>query len=225
MSWYELSEWWIDEVVDDPAYQEVVTPLLLDVLKPEPGARYLDLGCGEGRVMRTLQSTGSETIGVEISRDLAQHAAKVGPTVVANLPDLSFLEDDSSDGAYCVLVLEHIVDVATLFKEIARVVRPNGVFALVANHPIWTAPGSTPITDDTDGEVFWRSGDYFGSGFTDEPAGEGTIRFHHRSMAELLNVAATSGWTLEKMVEQPHHEFKDQAGIPRLLACRWRLVP
>jgi SAM-dependent methyltransferase len=175
--------------------------------------------------MRTLQSTGSEAIGVELSRDLAQHAAKVGPTVVANLPVLSFLEDDSSDGAYCVLVLEHIVDVATLFKEIARVVRPNGVFALVANHPIWTAPGSTPITDDTDGEVFWRSGDYFSSGFTDEPAGEGTIRFHHRSMAELLNVAATSGWTLEKMVEQPHHEFKDQAGIPRLLACRWRLVP
>jgi len=44
-------------------------------------------------------------------------------------------------------------------------------------------------------------------------------------MASLLNAAADAGWSLEEMVEQPHHNYEDQTGIPRLLACRWRLLP
>jgi hypothetical protein len=40
-------------------------------------------------------------------------------------------------------------------------------------------------------------------------------------MAMLLNAAADVDWHLEQMIEQPHHEFEEQAGIARLLACRW----
>jgi hypothetical protein len=83
---------------------------------------------------------------------------------------------------------------------------------------------STPITD-TDGEVFWRPGEYFSLGYTDQPAGGSTVRFHHRSMSDLLNAAARAGWALDEMIEQPHHDLEDQKGIPRLLACRWHLVP
>jgi hypothetical protein len=54
-------------------------------------------------------------------------------------------------------------------------------------------------------------------------AGESSVIFHHRSMSALLNAAADAGWSLQKMVEQPHHEYEEQAGIPRLLAVRWRL--
>jgi hypothetical protein len=42
-------------------------------------------------------------------------------------------------------------------------------------------------------------------------------------MSDLLHAAAEAGRCLEHMVEQPHHEIEDQVGIPRLLACRWRL--
>ena len=42
-------------------------------------------------------------------------------------------------------------------------------------------------------------------------------------MSVLLNGAADAGWSLEQMIERPHHEFYDQIGIPRLLACRWGL--
>jgi hypothetical protein len=93
---------------------------------------------------------------------------------------------------------------------------------LVINHPVWTAPDSTPITDD-DGETLWRPGEYFSNGTTEIPAGENTVTFYHRSMADIMNAASAAGWGLEHMVEQPHHEFEDQSGIPRLLACRWRL--
>lgn len=218
MSWSDLAEWWLSEIADDPAYPEVVTPLLADVLEPEPGRRYLDLGCGEGRVMRTLESSGAVVVGMDVNFDLA---AMAGVAAVAELPQIP-MRDSSYDGVYAVLTLEHIEDHVAFFAETARVVRPGGRLALVVNHPTWTAPESTPITD-TDGEVLWRPGEYFSSGMSELAAGEGTVVFHHRSMSDLLTAAATAGWHLERMIERPHHELEDQSGIPRLLACRWRL--
>ncbi len=218
MSWSELSEWWLSEVADDPAYEEVVTPLLLDALQPGEGSRYLDVGCGEGRVMRAVEERGSTVVGLDLSARLIQEA---GAGVVADLRRIP-MRDDFFDGVYSVLTLEHVAEHQAFFAEAARVTRPGGVLAIVINHPSWTAPGSTPITD-SDGEVLWRPGDYFSNGTSEVPAGEGKVVFHHRSMADLLNAAAHAGWRLEHTVEHPHHEFEDQAGIPRLLACRWRL--
>jgi SAM-dependent methyltransferase len=224
VSWSELTEWWLDEITEDPAYETVVTPMLLDVLEPRPDAVYLDLGCGEGRVMRVLAARGARPIGVEANPGLARLAAPTGPVVEATLPDLGFLRDDSVDGAICVLVLEHIEDHQRLFAEAARVVRPGGALALVMNHPFWTAPGSTPISHP-DGEVLWRPGAYFERGRMLEPAGGRDVEFHHRPTGDLLESAASAGWSLERLIEAPHHELADQAGIPRLMACRWRLLP
>ena len=224
MTWSELSEWWLAEIEEDRAYETVVTPMLLDVVRPEPGSTYLDLGCGEGRVMRAVTESGAVAHGVDLTLALARRAAVSGPVVVGRLPDLGFLRDDSYDGAFCVLALEHIEDEGRLFTEAARAVRPGGVLALVINHPYRTAPGATPISD-FDGETLWRPGDYFSSGTTLEPAGEMHVLFHHRNTATILESAAAVGWSLERFVEAPHHELVDQVGIPRLLACRWRLLP
>src|SRR5690606_8028911 len=141
-----------------------------------------------------------------------------------------FLGSDSVDGVVLVLVLEHIRDEEHVLAEAARVTRPGGVLALVINHPIWTAPGSTPIQDTT-GEILWRPGEYFSTGWSDEPAGEGTIRFHHRTISRLLNSAASAGWMLEEMVEEGVTDaqiertpgLRGQEHIPRLLGVRWRL--
>lgn len=224
MTWTDMGEWWLTELESDPAYEEVVTPMLLDILEPIPGALYLDLGSGEGRVMRIVQEQGGQVHGVEVNQILASRSSAIGPTIIARLPDLSFLRSDVYDGAYCVLVLEHVPDHEAFFSSAARVVKPGGTLSLVINHSVWTAPGSTPITD-SDGEVLWRPGAYFSEGFTDEPAGQAKVRFHHRPISTLLNSAAGSRWNLERMIETSHHELGDQPGIPRLLAIRWSLLP
>ncbi len=218
MPWSDAAGWWLAEIAADPAYEEVVTPLLLDLLAPEPDHLYLDLGCGEGRVMRRVATRGAQVAGVDLNLQLARRAG----AAVADMTALPF-GGDAFDGVYAVLVIEHVADHRRLFTEAARVVRPGGVMALVSNHPAWTAPGSTPISDGE--ETLWRPGCYFTEGATHIPAGETTITFYHRSMGGLLTAAAEAGWSLVRMVEVPHHQLDDQEGIPRLLGVRWRLLP
>ena len=172
--------------------------------------------------MRTMSDLGMSVVGIDLNEELAA-AADSAAVVIAETPPIP-MRDDTVDGVYSVLAIEHIVELAPLLMEVARVTRTRGVLAVVVNHPVWTAPDSTPITD-TDGEVLWRPGEYFSAGKTEISAREGTVTFHHRTMASLLNTAAEAGWSLEQMIEQPHHKLGDQTGIPRLLACRWRLLP
>lgn len=212
-----LASSWIAELRDDPAYEAVVTPLLLEMLRPEPDQKYLDLGCGEGRVSRIVRAVGAVVHGLDLNPILASHAS---PAFVARLPSIP-VADASYDGVFAVLAVEHVPDLRLLFEEARRVTDRGGVLTVVLNHPYWTAPGSTPIHDE-DGEVLWRPGEYLGGGAVRHTLGDGMVTFHHRDMATLLTTAAHSGWALEAMSETPHHDRSlVPDGVPRLLAIRW----
>jgi len=217
------SDWWLSELERDPSYSSVVTPLLVEILDARPGRSYLDLGCGEGQTMRALDEMGISVIGCDLDETLLPIAHKVGPVVRCELPELSWLRDVACDGAYASLVIEHLNDAATLFREAHRVVRPGGVLAIVINHPVFAAPASGPVVDPDDGEVFWRWGRYLSGGRIIEPAGETDITFYQRPLAELLNMAADAGWTLERMIERAIEQSGtvSQDEVPRLLAARW----
>lgn len=229
MTWEELDEWWISQLEDDPDYEGVVTPLLLDLLGPVSGRKYLDVGCGEGRVMRRLRGEGATVTGVDGAQGLLSRAAGMGPVVLFRLPSLACFADATFDGCVVSLVLEHLSDHETFFTEVARVTRPYGVLALVANHPVFTAPGSAPI-QDYDGEILWRPGRYLTRGVTEEPIGPGRIvRFHHRPLGELLTVASEAGWDLRRLVETGPSDgqierlpnLASQRHFVRLIGARW----
>jgi SAM-dependent methyltransferase len=226
MSWASLGDWWIEELNSDPAYEEEISPQLLRLLKPEIGHRYLDVGCGEGRLMTRVEAAGGRAFGCDLNLDLLRRVK--GRVVQALLPDLAWVRAGSFDGAYLGLVMEHLEDEDSLFRAMARAVRSGGVLAIVINHPVWTAPNSSPI-EQSDGEVLWRPGRYFGRGHSDEPAGRQKVRFYHRTLASLLTTAATSGWDLQEVEESGisaaaiarFPDYEGQEEIPRLLGLRW----
>jgi SAM-dependent methyltransferase len=228
VSWDRIDSWWLEELAGDPAYGEEIEPLLMSLLQPQRDSLYLDLGCGEGRLMRTVTAAGSRVVGCDLSLLLLSRALQYGPVVRCALPSLKWVKPASFDGAYVGLVLEHLRDEKLFFSSAANAVRAGGVLALVINHPIWTAPKSSPI-EDAGGEILWRPGEYFGRGFSREPAGDDKVTFYHRTMAELLNGAAAAGWDLQRMEErglspEQVNRVPDLAGqehIPRVLGARW----
>ncbi|MDH3605944.1 MAG: class I SAM-dependent methyltransferase [Acidimicrobiia bacterium] len=224
------ARWWISEVESDPTYSDEILPLLLELLQPRTERRYLDLGCGEGQGMRAVASSGGLVVGCDLDPTLLEHAVKSGPVARSRLPGLEWLGNAVVDGAYAVLVLEHLSEHQRLMAEAARVVVEGGALVIVVNHPAFTAPGAGPLIDPSDGEVTWRWGSYLESGTSVEPAGEFNLTMHHRPLGDLLSAAAAVGWSLERLVERGPGEaaaardplLAAQRHIPRLLGVRFR---
>lgn len=178
--------------------------------------------------MAALAEQGVTTVGVDLSPDLLRRASSFGPVILSRAPPLDFLRRGCLDGVVISLVLEHLPDEEAVFSAAASVVRAGGVLVVVMNHPVWTAPGSTPILDES-GETLWRTGRYLSRGHSDERAGEGLARFHHRPLSSLLTAAASAGWRLRRVVERGvsaeqalrHPGLGGQEHIPRLLGARW----
>jgi ubiquinone/menaquinone biosynthesis C-methylase UbiE len=103
-------------------------PVVRKILDGLPRGRALDAACGTGRHAQYLASLGHSVIGVESSPDMLA-AAK------AKLPDAEFREgdlhhlpvpDQHVDVVVCALALEHVLDLAPVLAEFARVLRPGG---------------------------------------------------------------------------------------------------
>ena len=82
--------------------------------------KVVDIGCGYGRNRKIIESVGGEWIGVEPFEGGAH-------TVVADAENLPF-EDNTFDIAIMDAVLEHIPDVSKAYAEVARVLKPGGLF-------------------------------------------------------------------------------------------------
>jgi SAM-dependent methyltransferase len=222
--WNDHASWWLDEVAGDTIYRSDVVPMITGLLDGVDG-RLLELGCGEGQIMQLYPG---RVFGCDVSMALLRHAITRGAVVRTMLPDLEWARSGVFDAAYMVLVLEHLPEL-DIFAAAARVVRRGGTLALVMNHPAFTAAGSGPIMDPSDGEILWRWGKYFEPGSTLMPTAGAAVTFYHRPLADILTAAASAGWFLTEIVERglsdtalaTEPEYVGQEQMPRLLGARW----
>ncbi|WP_251134071.1 class I SAM-dependent methyltransferase [Rhodomicrobium sp. Az07] len=84
------------------------------------GKSVIDIGCGYGRNRAIVEAGGGTWVGVE-PFDGGAH------TVVGRAESLPFA-DASFDIAIMDAVLEHVEDVGAAFAEIARILKPGGLF-------------------------------------------------------------------------------------------------
>ena len=111
--------------------------------KLQPGDRVLDLGCGEGRhAITAYLDQKVRVVGLDLSlTDLGTAQERFGEfrnpdddgrslnfTCASGL-SLPF-EDGSFDKVICAEVLEHIPDYQSVLREIKRVLKPGGQFAV-----------------------------------------------------------------------------------------------
>ena len=118
------------------AVRPVPPTVLADVITRyaarELPAVVVDLGCGTGLSTRWAASWAAHVIGVEPSDDMRVRAAAVTdlPNVqyVAGWSNAADLADGSADIVLAVQAL-HWMEPSSTFTEVARILRPGGVFA------------------------------------------------------------------------------------------------
>ena len=107
----------------------------------------LDAACGTGRHSRHLADRGFEVIGVDANRTMLALAEAKVPGGDFRVGDLSALpvEDASVDVVVCSLALTHVSDLAPVFAEFGRVVRPGGTVIASDVHPLYTSFGGAAV--------------------------------------------------------------------------------
>jgi 2-polyprenyl-3-methyl-5-hydroxy-6-metoxy-1,4-benzoquinol methylase len=91
--------------------------------------RVLDIGCGPGFLLRAFRERGWEVQGTEFSDPSAAHARDVLklPVLTGDVTELQ-LSSASFDAIVMWHVLEHVAEPPQTIAEVARLLRPGGVF-------------------------------------------------------------------------------------------------
>lgn len=120
----------------------------LRLLGDVKGKRILELGCGTGSVAVAVAQQGAVVIGIDTSDErLAEARARDDAAEVrvdwhhGDLADLAFLRADSIDAVVSVHALSEVDDVARLFRQVERVLRPGSAFVFSVEHPLALCAG------------------------------------------------------------------------------------
>jgi 2-polyprenyl-6-hydroxyphenyl methylase/3-demethylubiquinone-9 3-methyltransferase len=135
--------WWDDDIGEFSTLRFWINPVRLGyferVLERERslalrGRELLDVGCGGGILAEEFARLGFEVTGIDSAPETIDtaraHAATSGLSIdyrVGAAEHLPF-PDGSFDHVACCDVLEHVDDVERVVREIARVLRPGGLF-------------------------------------------------------------------------------------------------
>ncbi len=123
----------------------VMTHQLLNPLIDSYGSRHdlLDLGCGTGLAAIQFQEQFANVVGVDFSnamldvayRKMDRRGVKLFNRIIHQDLRMYLMEakDNSFDVALCLSVLKYVGDATIVFSELARVLRPGGLFALSAD--------------------------------------------------------------------------------------------
>lgn len=124
------------------------------------GLHFLEVGCGAGNNLAWLAGRGVRVSGIDVSPTavaiaqsrLREVCAPIGRIETGTATRLPF-PDAALDGVIEACVIQHLPreDRSTAYREIARVLRPGGLFvgySLSAAHPVYRAHLSDQVEDD-----------------------------------------------------------------------------
>jgi demethylmenaquinone methyltransferase/2-methoxy-6-polyprenyl-1,4-benzoquinol methylase len=124
-----LDRWWRREAVK--------------ALAPRAGDRVLDLGCGTGK-LGALAAGRCRVVGIDVSREMltiAQGNLRDRVRLVQGSAFALPFEDGAFDAALSGFLLRNLADLPGVFAELARVLRPGAVAAVIditePGHPVF----------------------------------------------------------------------------------------
>lgn len=191
----------LNDLVEQPALRALLPPLA--------GATILDMGCGAGDLAAYCAGQGAErVVAADISEKMLALARETNahPNIEyqrAAIEDLSF-GPDMFDVVVSSFAVHYVRDYDGLVTNVARWLKPGGVFAFSTEHPMTTARKAGEqnwVRDGAGHKLYWPVDNY---------NEEGERRFHwfvdgvakyHRTMATLVNGLVSAGLTVTQLVE------------------------
>lgn len=205
-SWHHNAQAWIDAVRSgaiESRRQVTDQAILLAILGRQP-ERVLDLGCGEGWLLRALAGRGIEAVGVDGDSTLVDAARAAGAGEVhlasyAQLAEATVHVGKDYDVICANFALLH-QDIIELLSAMRTLLVPGGALVIQTLHPWSVADG-----DYQDG---WREESFAGFAGNWQP-----MPWYFRTLASWLNALDMAGLRLVSLQEPQH----PQSAVPQSL--------
>ena len=112
-------------------------PLLISKTNVNSNCSVLDIGCGAGNSTKKISETGANVIGIDFSEKMINEAKSAHSGIIFKQSDAENipLKDNSIDVVIANFIVHHLPEPNKVFKEINRVLKPNGKFAFA----VWGA--------------------------------------------------------------------------------------
>lgn len=179
------------------------------LLGPVEGRAVLEVGCGSAACARWLRGRGAYAVGLDLSAGMLRHAATqntaaldagraVVPLVQASGVDLPF-RDASFDLACSAFgAIPFVADSGAVFREVARVLRPGGLWVFAVTHPMrWIFPD-----DPTEGGLTATTSYFDRTPYLEvDESGAATYVEHHRTLGDFVRQIRAAGLVLDDLVE------------------------
>lgn len=174
--------------------------------------RVIDLGCGEGWLLRALARHGIEGLGVDAVPALIQSANATGGGRFLTMDYATIAAGalrEQADAVVCNFSLLGDESVDALLGAIAALLAPGGALLIQTLHP-WGACGEVAYRDG------WREGSWAGCG---EGFGE-AAPWYFRTLAGWMQSFTAAGLMLESVHEPIHPQSGQPASVIFVLVPR-----
>lgn len=211
----EIADWYEERFLgDQPGTGPIGVDRALRELLGDGGGVCLEIGCGTGVHAATVRDLGWTPVGVDLSGGMLRHASGRLPVARADAARLP-VRDGSVPAVVAVMVHTDMPAYPAVLREVARVLRPGGVFVHVGVHPCFCGgfadrgdPGAVVIRPGYL-DRHWTTASWTDQGVRDK------VGASHWPLPELMHAFLDAGLTLERFAE-------GGAPVPVVLATRAR---
>jgi len=199
-------------------HRTIVRPHTEELLGVRKGDFILDIACGTGNFSERLAEMGAEVVAFDFSEKMIGHARRRRKTYhdrikffvcdATQYDDLISLKKDRLfDKAVANMAVMDIADVKPLFRAMAVMLNPGGIFVFSTHHPCFMKPEDKYLTPCV----------HEGIGIIGQPVKQ---LYYHRPLQDLLYTCFSAGFVMDGFFE----ERDDDPEFPVIIITRMRKI-
>lgn len=198
------------------------------------GKSVLEIGCGGAFNGINLAKQGAIVSGLDLSEEQIKIAAKNAENqgvkidlFQESMENLSVFKSNSFDIVISIMAIMYVSDIKQVFKEVKRILKPNGVFIYSTEHPIYDAVLDNQFKDVNSCNISYY--DEWENHFKWKPEDEYEFVEFIRPLSTHINAISEASLFIEKFIElKPIHAAKTQnelwTRVPKYMLFKTRKI-